>query len=415
MDAITLLERILMHSPNDSKTLFLLASEYKKLNMHQKSLETLTKALPFAESDLANVILKEISEITSFLVKTNEDINEDEQFDDIEDIEEDEQFDNIEDVKEDVQIEKGNFKVLSGGLNSSSNSYKEEKDIISFKDVGGLENIKNIISMKIIKPFTNPELFLKFKKKAGGGLLLFGPPGCGKTFIAKATAGECNAFFRSVKISDILDPYFGQSEQNLKNIFDTARQKKPCILFFDEIDTLGYNRSKTSVNSVHSIVDTLLTEIEGIDSNTDKILIIGATNMPWDVDNALRRPGRFDRSIFVHPPDVKAREIIFKLKMEDRPCENIDYKKLAQESEFFSGADIENVVEHATEIVLEEIINTGNENLKINQKVLMETLKNFNPTTIEWLRTISTYVKYSNQASYYDDVEKYLLDNKKFL
>lgn len=283
---------------------------------------------------------------------------------------------------------------------------------VTFKDIGGLTELKQTIDMKIIKPFQHPEMFARFKKKSGGGIMLYGPPGCGKTFISKATAGECSAYFRSVGLTDVLSPYMGVSEENLSNIFSTARKRKPCVLFFDELDTLGFNRAKSASGTTRSVVNQLLVELEGIDTDTDKLLVIGATNMPWDVDEALRRPGRFDRAIFVYPPDIEAREEIFKLKLSGRPIDTIDYSILAANSEFFSGADIEYVVEVAAEKVLEEIVITGNSNLKITMKVLLEVMSGSKPSTLGWLKTISTYVKYANQTGYYNDVEDYLRDNK---
>ncbi|MDR3295436.1 MAG: ATP-binding protein [Clostridiales Family XIII bacterium] len=301
---------------------------------------------------------------------------------------------------------------LVGGSGSAGAPRTAKKDVTAFRDVGGLDALKKTIEMKIIKPFQSPEIFAKFRKKSGGGLLLYGPPGCGKTFIAKATAGECRAYFRSVSITDILGPYTGESERNMRDIFSSARARKPCVLFFDEIDTLGFNRLKAGSMSARGIVDQLLTEIEGIDSSTDKLLIIGATNMPWDVDDALRRPGRFDRSVFVPPPDQEAREAIFRLKLADRPAEPLDYGALAKKSPFFSGADIEHVVELAAERVLEEILRTGRQELKISQRVLMETLSAERPSTLGWLKTIGDYVRYANQTGFYNEVETYLRENK---
>ena len=182
--------------------------------------------------------------------------------------------------------------------------------------------------------------------------------------------------------------------------------------FFDELDTLGFNRAKSASGSARSIVNQLLVELEGIDTNTDKILVIGATNMPWDVDDALRRPGRFDRAVFVYPPDIEAREEIFRLKLFGRPVDVIDYGALAARSEFFSGADIEYVAETAAENVLEEIVRTGNQNLRITMKILLEILSGSKPSTLGWLKTISTYVKYANQTGYYNDVEDYLRAKK---
>jgi len=306
------------------------------------------------------------------------------------------------------------LRVIEGRKGAKNDQDDGELPAISFNDVGGLEDLKEIISMKIIKPFINPGLFNKFKKKSGGGILLFGPPGCGKTYIARATAGECNAQFIPVYITDILDPYLGMSSQNIKEIFAVARSKRPCILFFDEIDTIGYSRAKLSAEHMRPVVDQLLSEIEGIDSSTDKLLIIGATNMPWDVDSAFKRPGRFDKSVFVPPPDETARASVFTLKLEGRPVENVDCKLLAKATELYSGADIENVVEVAAENVINEILSTGNER-PISMKDLIDAVTNTKPSTIAWLRTIKNYVKYANQAGLYNDVEKFLARHKKVL
>jgi SpoVK/Ycf46/Vps4 family AAA+-type ATPase len=162
------------------------------------------------------------------------------------------------------------------------------------------------------------------------------------------------------------------------------------------------------------VIDQLLTEIEGIDSSTQKLLIIGATNMPWDVDSAFKRPGRFDKTVFVPPPDQKAREVIFKLKLKDRPMEVIDYSILAKLTPLYSGADIENVVEVATENVIEEIMRTGTER-PIGMNDLNTAIQMTKPSTLEWLRTIKNYIKYSNQSGLYDEVDKFINANKKLL
>ena len=355
--------------------------------MHQDALMVFAEAMAGEDTELNPLILTEITALSllqSTPAENTFDIEEDE--DDFGD------WDNKPDIV---------------------HMYSRNKpDIITFEDVGGLTELKNTIDMKIIKPFQHPELFARFKKKSGGGIMLYGPPGCGKTYISKATAGECGAYFRSVGLTDVLAPFNGESEENLSNIFSTARRRKPCVLFFDELDTLGFNRTKSASGPARSIVNQLLIELEGIDTDTDKILVIGATNMPWDVDEALRRPGRFDRAVFVHPPDIEARAEIFKMKMAGRPADAVDYNILAARSEFFSGADIEYVVEMAAENVLEEIVRTGNHGIKITMKVLMEVIASSKPSTLGWLKTISTYVKYANQTGYYTDVEDYLRNNK---
>lgn len=295
------------------------------------------------------------------------------------------------------------FKVIDGGEKPPVQDTKK----ITFEDVAGLEELKKTIHLRIISPFFNKGLFAKFKKKAGGGVLLYGPPGCGKTFIARATAGECHAHFYPIHITDILDPYIGVSEQKLKEVFDKARMHKPSIIFFDEVDTIGYSRLKTTSSNTRGLIDTFLMELDGVNSSTEEVLVMAATNTPWDIDHALKRPGRFDRLIFVAPPDEKAREEIFRLKLSGRYTEEIDVEQLATMTEFFSGADIENVVELATERVLDEIITTGIER-PINTQDLLEVIHNVQPSTLEWLRTAKNYVKYANQSGMYNDIEAYL-------
>lgn len=297
------------------------------------------------------------------------------------------------------------FQVVDGGRGAAGDR-AQETETISFKDVAGLQDLKKTIRMKIISPFYNQGLFSKFRKKSGGGVLLYGPPGCGKTFVAKATAGECQARFYPIRITDILDPYIGVSERNLHDLFAKARSQKPSILFIDELDAIGHDRSRTSAN-FRGIVDTFLTEMEGIDSSTDQMLIIGATNMPWDVDAALKRPGRFDRLVFVAPPDIEARRAIFQLKLSGRMAENIDFGWLAQRTEFFSGADIEQVCERAVEFVLEEIMTTNAER-PLRMSDMERALASAVPSTLEWLRTAKNYVRYANQSGAYNDVEDYL-------
>lgn len=308
------------------------------------------------------------------------------------------------DQQTNLSLLKTKLKVIEG--EDRTKQVKKKSHTITFEDVAGLDDLKKTITLRIISPFFNKGLFAKFKKKTGGGVLLYGPPGCGKTFIARATAGECKASFYPVHITDIIDPYMGVSERNLKDIFDRARHQKPSIMFFDEVDTIGFSRSKSS-SHLRGVIDTFLSEMEGIDTSTDEVLIMAATNTPWDVDNALKRPGRFDRLIFVAPPDEKARKQIFQLKLRDRYAENIDVELLAQKTEFFSGADIENVIEIASENVLSEILTTGNER-PLNTDDLLEALNEQQASTLEWLRTAKNYVRYSNQGGLYNDIEKYL-------
>lgn len=304
------------------------------------------------------------------------------------------------------------LQVVAGGKEPAPER-KSDVPVITFEHVAGLKDLKKTIQMKIISPFFNQGLFSKFRKKTGGGVLLYGPPGCGKTYMARATAGECRAKFITVHITDILDPYIGMSERNLKEMFDKARAQRPSVMFFDEIDAIGFNRSKSS-SLTRGLVDTFLHEMDGIDSDTDHLLIIGATNMPWDVDNALKRPGRFDRLVFVEPPDEEARQHIFALQMHERYAEKLDTAKLAKATEFFSGADIANVCERAVERVLMEILETGVER-PVRMRDMEEALAEVQPSTLEWLRTAKNYVKYANQGGMYNDIERYLRKHGKHI
>ncbi len=297
------------------------------------------------------------------------------------------------------------LRVLQGGVTELRRPVEPNR--VTFADVGGLEDVKRSIDMKIIQPFTTPGLFTKFKKKVGGGILLYGPPGCGKTFIARATAGECGASFVSVHISDILGKYVGESEENLHAVFTTARAQRPSVLFFDEIDTLGYSRAKSTSQPMRGVIDQLLMEMEGATTDMDRILLIGSTNTPWDVDPAFKRPGRFDKLIFVAPPDLPARAHIFRLKLDGRPLGRIDVDALARQTDLYSGADIENVVEVATERVINGILESGVER-PIEMRDLEAAIADTKPSTVNWLRTVKNYVKYANQDGQYNDVEAFL-------
>ena len=188
-----------------------------------------------------------------------------------------------------------------------------ERPKISFADVGGMESLKEEIRLKILHPLANPELYKMYGKSVGGGILMYGPPGCGKTYLARATAGEAKAAFLAVGIEDVLDMWLGNSERRLHQLFETARQNTPCMLFFDEVDALGAKRSDMRASAARMLVNQFLSELDGVSHSNEGVLILAATNAPWHVDSAFRRPGRFDRVLFVPPPDAAARQDILRL------------------------------------------------------------------------------------------------------
>jgi SpoVK/Ycf46/Vps4 family AAA+-type ATPase len=285
--------------------------------------------------------------------------------------------------------------------------YFMEKPNVKFADVGGMQRIKNEISLKIIQPLKNPELYKAFGKKIGGGILLYGPPGCGKTFIAKASAGEIDAKFINIGLHDILDMWIGNSEKNLHEIFELARQNTPCVLFFDEADAMGASRSDLKQSAMRHVINQFLAEMDGVGANNEGVLILAATNAPWSVDAAFRRPGRFDRVIFVEPPDEKSREEILKSVLKGKPVGEVDIKKVAQAIPEYSGADINAIVDIATEEKLQASMEAGSIQ-PINTKDLIKAAKQHRPTTAEWFATARNYALYANESGLYDDILKYM-------
>ena len=302
-------------------------------------------------------------------------------------------------------------KIKLGGGESAADGEAHQLDIerpkITFEDVGGMDAVKEQVRMKIIFPLENPDLYKAYGKKIGGGILLYGPPGCGKTHLARATAGEVNANFLIVTISDILDMYLGQSERNLAAIFQKARNLKPCVLFFDEVDALGANRSDMRQSAGRHIINQFLDEMDGVGKDNDGVLILAATNTPWHLDPAFRRPGRFDRIIFVPPPDDAARQSILEIKLRGKPTGSINFGKIVNRTQDFSGADLEAVIDIAIESKLEESMKKGKP-LPIETADLLSAAKKHRATTKEWFQTAKNYALFANEAGLYDDILTYL-------
>jgi ATP-dependent 26S proteasome regulatory subunit len=279
---------------------------------------------------------------------------------------------------------------------------------VTFADVGGLDSVKDQVKKRIVLPFQKPSLFQRFKKRVGGGILLYGPPGCGKTLIARATAGECKAVFFNVAISDVLDMYIGESEAKLHALFEKARGSVPAVLFFDEVEALGGKREHSRESLTAKLVSQFLSEMDGFAQNNQGVLIVGATNVPWSVDAAFLRPGRFDRFLFVPPPDRPAREAILAIHLKDRPLAgDPDLGFLAKNTSGFSGADLKNLVEAATDLAIEETLARGEER-PITAAHLKTALAGVKPTTTEWLTTARNYARYSNEGGQYDEVLEFL-------
>lgn len=276
-----------------------------------------------------------------------------------------------------------------------------------FADVGGMDALKREIALKIIEPLKNPAIYAAYGKKVGGGILLYGPPGCGKTHLARATAAEVEATFISVGIADVLDMYTGQSERNLRDVFDRARTNRPSVLFFDEVDALAASRRDMRQSAGRQVINQFLAELDGIQANNEGVLVLAATNAPWHLDGAFRRPGRFDRILFVPPPDEAARAAILRVLLKDKPAGDADVAALAKKTKEFSGADLRAVVEAAVEAKLERALETGRPE-PLSTKDLARAVKGIRPSTKEWFGTARNHALYANEGGLYDDILEYL-------
>lgn len=279
---------------------------------------------------------------------------------------------------------------------------------IGFDDVGGLEAVKKQMRRRIINPFLKKELFTKFKRRAGGGVMMYGPPGCGKTMLARALAHECRAKFINVKASDVLDQYIGNAEKNIAHIFEDARASKPVVLFFDEIEALAQKRQFGDSHKINTTISTMLTEMDGFESDNEGVLILGATNVPWSLDSAFRRPGRFDRTIFVPPPDKLARKFILKNQLVDRPVDaGLDVTPLIARTSGFSGADLVGLVDTALDYAIEESEDVNNI-VELSGRHFNDALSEVRPSTGEWLAQAGAYVEHANKDGLYDDLSAFL-------
>ncbi|MFC1416441.1 ATP-binding protein [Streptacidiphilus cavernicola] len=282
-----------------------------------------------------------------------------------------------------------------------------ESSHVGLADVGGMTEVKQRLEAAFLAPMRNPELRRLYGKSLRGGLLLYGPPGCGKTFIARAVAGELGAKFLSVSLSDVLDMYIGQSERNLHEVFAAARRNSPCVVFLDEIDALGGKRQSMRHNAMRGTVNQLLTELDGAQSENEGVFVLAATNAPWDVDAALRRPGRLDRTLLVLPPDLEARAAVLKYHLRDRPIEGVDLAKLAKKTDGYSGADLAHLCETAAEAALLDSAASGQVRM-IGMADLLTAAKEVKPSIETWFTAARNVALFANDGGSYDDLVAYL-------
>jgi transitional endoplasmic reticulum ATPase len=234
-----------------------------------------------------------------------------------------------------------------------------EVPTVTWEDIGGFEETKRNLKELVPYPIDHADKYKKFGLNPSRGCLFYGPPGCGKTLLAKAIANECQSNFISVKGPELLTMWFGESEANVREIFDKARSASPCVLFFDELDSIASSRGGHAGDAGGAgdrVVNQLLTEMDGM-SSKKSVFIIGATNRPDIIDPALMRPGRLDQLLYIPLPDYESRVSVFKAVLRKSPvAKDVDVPFLAKKTEGFSGADITEICQRATQLAIRECI-----------------------------------------------------------
>ncbi|MGK9146121.1 ATP-binding protein [Plantibacter flavus] len=272
--------------------------------------------------------------------------------------------------------------------------WEAERPSITLDDVAGLADVKSHLDSTFLAPLRNPELAAAFGQTPGGSLLMYGPPGCGKTFIAKAIAGDLGAAFIHVTLADLLGQWLGESEKAIQSVFRDARAAAPCVIFFDEFDALGARRTSGSGSqTMRSIVTQLLEELDGVTSHNEGVYFLAATNRPWDIDPALRRPGRIDKTVLVLPPDEVARAAILQGDLEGKPADGVDIAAVASATDGFSGADIAQVARVALQQSLTASMSAGAV-VPVTTEALLDAARTLVPSTTSWFDQIAPVLEY---------------------
>jgi SpoVK/Ycf46/Vps4 family AAA+-type ATPase len=288
---------------------------------------------------------------------------------------------------------------------------------ITWDMIGGYDDVKREIREYIELPLKHRDLAKKYGLRLPKGILLFGPPGCGKSLMMRALANEAKINFIYVNVSDIMSKWYGESESRLRELFANARKNAPCILFFDEIDTIGVKRESHTGDSVTPrLLSLMLSELDGLQSE-EGVIIVGSTNVPHLLDKALLRAGRFDKLIYIGVPDKKSRKEIFQIHCKGKPiAEDVDFDKLAEMTERFTGADIANVCQEVARLAAVEALETGTER-KITSQDFIKVIKRYKPSvTLQMLDEYEKFRmdyerKFRGPEIPEDDTEKITLDD----
>ncbi|WP_229051475.1 26S protease regulatory subunit [Aeromicrobium sp. Leaf350] len=291
---------------------------------------------------------------------------------------------------------------------ATAGDWDAERPVVTLSDVAGLAEVKQHLDSTFLAPLRNPELAAAFGQTPGGSLLMYGPPGCGKTFIARAIAGDLGASFIHVTLADLVSKYLGDSEKAIRSVFRNARAAAPCVIFMDEFDALGGRRTSggAGAQSLRMIVTQLLEELDGVSSVNDGVYFLAATNRPWDIDSALRRPGRIDKTVLVLPPDEVARHAILQSALEGKPAADVDVARVAASTEGFSGADLSHVATVALQQALTASMEAGSV-VPVTTETLLAAAAGVTPSTTSWFDQVAPVLDYGVDDGTFDQLRAY--------
>jgi SpoVK/Ycf46/Vps4 family AAA+-type ATPase len=283
-----------------------------------------------------------------------------------------------------------------------------EEPRVTLADVGGMPAIKRWLSTAFLSSLRDPQMRRLFGRSLRGGLLMYGPPGCGKTFLARALAGELGASILRIDLAHVVDMWLGYSRRSVHEIFETARASAPCLLYLDQLDAIGPRRAGRRHSIGRGVVDQLVAELYSASEEHEGVFVVAATEHPWDVDALLRRPGRLDHRLLVLPPDTEAREAIIRVALRGRPvAEDLDVGGLAARTDRFSAADLAQLCESAAAAVLEASM-VANASRPISMSDFTPGLHGIRPSTPPWFELARDYARFAAEPGSYDDLVTYL-------
>ncbi len=295
-----------------------------------------------------------------------------------------------------------------GGAAGSASLWDTERPAVTLADVAGLAEVKRHLDTAFLAPLRNPGLAAAFGQKPGGSLLMYGPPGCGKTFIARAIAGDLGASFIHVTLADLLSKWIGESEKAIQSVFRHARAAAPCVIFFDEFDALGGRRTSGGggSHSMRMLVTQLLEELDGVAGANEGVYFLTATNRPWDIDSALRRPGRIDKTVLVLPPDAVARAAIVQGTLAGKPAVDVDVVAVSAATEGFSGADLSHLTTTVLQQAMVESMSRG-ELVPVTTEAILAAAGGIIPSTMSWFDQVAPVLEYGVDDGTFDQLRAY--------